>query len=75
MTIPLGSTVRDTISGLEGVVTGRSEYLYTTPQVLLTPKTVNEGVPVAGTWLDEKRVTITSGAQELGFRPPADLAG
>ena len=56
--VKLGDKVKDNISGLEGIVTGRSEYLYGCAHILVNPQQVKDGAPVAGTWLDEDRFTV-----------------
>jgi hypothetical protein len=64
----LGDRVRDEISGFEGIVTGRAEYLYGCVQVLVNPAEVKDGSPIAGTWLDEDR---TVPVVKEAFAPPA----
>lgn len=46
--IPLGSTVSDKISGWVGIVTGRSEYLFQSPNVMVVPKEIKDGQRVCG---------------------------
>lgn len=64
--VKLGSKVRDTITGFEGIATGRTVYLNGCVHVLVTRQTVDEkGSPVAE-WFDEQRVkTLEEGA----FKP------
>jgi hypothetical protein len=52
--LKLGDQARDPISGFEGTVTGRAEYLYGCVQVLLSGS--DDGKPI-GEWFDEDRVT------------------
>lgn len=66
--IELGSKVRDVVSGLVGVATGRSEYLYGRPSVLVDPQETREGKPVEGTWIDEARLEVMG----EGVRAPQD---
>lgn len=54
----LGDKVKDRISGLEGVVTGRIDYLYGCRQVLVNPQEVKDGKPIESSWLDEDRVEV-----------------
>ena len=56
--IPLGSTVSDKISGWVGIVTGRSEYLFQSPNVMVTPKEIKDGQPIGGAWFDESRFEV-----------------
>jgi hypothetical protein len=66
-----GDRVRDRVSGLEGVVTGRAEFLFGGAQVLLTPGELKDGKPIEGTWLEEGRVTVVSRAIQIGAGWPA----
>lgn len=57
--IALGVLAKDDISGFEGVITGRSEYLYGCVQVHLTPRGCNNnGQPIDAKWFDEPQVTM-----------------
>lgn len=60
MTIALGQTVRDSISGFEGIVTGRVEYITGCNQVLVGPKT-KDGALIRSEWFDEDRVEVILG--------------
>jgi len=65
--IKLGSKVKDTISGFEGIVVGRAEYLYGCVQILVQPEGLKEdGQPVASRWMDEQRFTEDSTAKAGG---------
>jgi len=62
----LGAKVRDRISGFEGIVTGRAEYLWGCVQILVNPGQVKDSQPVTSTWLDEDRCeVIAEQASEL----------
>jgi len=61
--------VRDEISGITGIVTGRCEYLYGCEQVLVTPEECKDGAPVSGTWLDERRVKVLA-ESVIGYVKP-----
>jgi hypothetical protein len=55
--IALGSKARDPISGFEGIVTARTEYLYSVPQVALTPERVGvNGERLQPEWFEEARL-------------------
>lgn len=67
----VGDIVKDKVSGLTGVVTGRAVYLYSCPQVLIVPRETKDGAPMSGTWLEESRTQITTDSPlEVGYRPP-----
>lgn len=55
--IALGKKARDKITGLEGIVTGRCEYLYGCTQYCLLPKAEGNKAP-DGTWYDEGRIEV-----------------
>lgn len=58
MKIELNSKVKDKITGYEGVVTGRAEYLTGCIQYLVTAQRLtNDGNIANGEWLDEVRLT------------------
>ena len=44
--IKLGSKVRDSITGLEGIATARTEYLYGCVRITITPTELKDGKPV-----------------------------
>jgi len=55
--IPLGSTAKDTITGMVGVCVARSEYLHGCVQICLKPvKLDKDGLPKKGQWFDEPQV-------------------
>jgi hypothetical protein len=58
--IELGSTVRDRVSGFEGVVLARLTGLYEAPQVRVHPActTSSDGALPASVWLEEQRVEV-----------------
>lgn len=56
MTIKLGQKVKDVITGFQGVVTGRCEYITGCNQVLVQPRVKDDGSRNAGEWFDEDRV-------------------
>ena len=51
----MGSTAKDLITGFEGIVTGRAEYITGCDQYLLQPK-VKDGAHVEGRWFDDNRL-------------------
>ena len=66
----LGDTVRDKISGFEGVVLGRTEYLTKCIHYGLCSRELQNGKPVDWEWFDETRLfqvrSIPNIAQEEG---------
>lgn len=55
----LGKTVKDQITGFEGVVTGRVEYLTGCAQLLVQPKVKESGDFAESRWFDETRCLVT----------------
>lgn len=60
-TIELGATVKDTITGFKGVITGRCEYVTGCRTYLVQPKAV-KGEFKSALWMDEDRLTVTKDA-------------
>lgn len=60
--VKLGSTVKDMISGFEGIVIARSEWLYGCNRLIVESKRLKDGKPTEGQWFDEQRIeTIEEG--------------
>jgi len=76
MSIKLGSTVHDIITGFTGVVTGRVEYISRCNRILVDPKCKADGDLVAAQWFDEQRVWVDDKvavvALDNGDTPGAD---
>ena len=51
----LGVTVKDTITGYKGVITGRADYITGCNQYLITPKSDKGSMPESH-WFDENRL-------------------
>ena len=58
MKIDLGSTVKDTITGFVGIVTGRCEYLYGCVQCSVKPTELKDGAPQKAVWIDEPQLEV-----------------
>jgi hypothetical protein len=58
--IPLGSTVKDKITGLSGIVTGYVTYTSGCNQALVTPPVSKEGTMRDSAWIDEQRLEVVS---------------
>jgi len=54
--IKLGSTVKDMISGFEGVAIARSEWLYGCNRIVVESNRLKDGKPTDGQWFDEQRI-------------------
>jgi hypothetical protein len=54
-----GQKVKDLVTGFEGIVTGRVEYLTGCNQVLVTPRVKDGGDAIEARWFDEDRVEVT----------------
>lgn len=69
MTIQLGDKVRCLVTGFEGIVTGRTEYINGCVQILVRPKaiTTNDGEMkmVDGEWIDVDRLKVIDGRIDL----------
>jgi len=63
--IKLGEKVKDSITGFEGVATGRATYLYGCVRVLVESKKLKDGKPIEE-WFDEQRLTQKSEANVGG---------
>jgi hypothetical protein len=74
----LGTTMRDVITGLSGVVVGRVEYLTGCNQALLQPKAKDDGSFTESVWFDEQRLQAVAGAARIkldnGATPGFDRA-
>ena len=60
----LGRTYKDRITGFEGVVTGRVEYISGCNQLLLSAK-VGKDSTTKTMWVDEQRVELVSDVQQI----------
>jgi len=56
--VRLGSKVRDTITGFQGIATGRTEWLYGCTRISVEPTTLHEGKPIESHWFDEQRIEV-----------------
>jgi hypothetical protein len=65
--LKLGDTVRDSITGFEGVIIGRAKFLATNDRIGVQPKSLNkEGQPQAQNWFDAAQLELVS-----KLEPPA----
>ena len=63
MTIQLGKTYKDKITGFGGVATGHVRYISGCNQVLIAPPVDNEGKLRDSQWFDEQRLDDQGTAQ------------
>ena len=54
----VGKRVKDSLSGLEGVVTGYTEWLTGCNTVGINPCALHEGKPIETQWFDENRIIV-----------------
>lgn len=54
--IPLGSKVKDTLTGFKGTATARTEYIHGTPQVLV--ENTLSGDKITNEWISEPRLEL-----------------
>lgn len=60
MAIKLGQKVQDKITGFEGVVTGRAEFLTGCTQCVVVPPVDKKGAHREAVWFDEQRLVVIS---------------
>ncbi|TIL34283.1 hypothetical protein [Mesorhizobium sp.] len=65
MKVQLGMRVRDVITGFEGRVTGRAEYITGCNQVLASPTVGEKGEHRDGHWFDEQRAEILDNGEAI----------
>ena len=77
-TIEKGAKVADVITGFEGIVTGRVDYIPGCNQYLVQPKQKADGNFVEAKWFDEHRLTVNQHDDPVtlpsGKRDGADAA-
>lgn len=56
--IGLGSRVRDSVTGFEGIATARSVYLYGCVRITISSQKLNMGGEPIEAWFDEQRVEV-----------------
>lgn len=60
MAVKLGQKVKDVITGFEGTITGRAQYLTGCSQGLVAPPISKDGEHRDGHWFDEDRLAVVS---------------
>lgn len=74
----LGTRVRETITGFEGVATACIQYLWGCIQIQVTPGALHEGKPVEEQWFDIDRLEAAKApAKKAGKtrKAAADITG
>ena len=56
--VHLGDAVRDTVTGLKGIVVGVAEYLYGCRRLVVQPPVDKDGKYVEAVWVDEPQVKV-----------------
>lgn len=56
--IELGQLAKDAVTGFEGVITGRAQYLYGCDQYCIVPRINKDGKMGESQWFDEGRIRI-----------------
>lgn len=60
MAIKLGGKVRDRVTGFEGVVVARTDWLYGCSRFGVQSSGMKDGVPLAAQWFDEQSLDALS---------------
>lgn len=58
MSIELGDRVRDLISGFEGIVVGRTEWLFGCTRIGVSPGKLHEGKTIDSEWFDVQQLEL-----------------
>lgn len=72
--VELGQTVKDVISGYEGVVTSITAYLYGCSRVTVQSREMKDGKPVDYQVFDEQQLQIVGDVPNLLERAPRNNA-
>jgi hypothetical protein len=69
--VKLGEKVRDRITGFNGTVMARTEYLNGCISYAILPEKLKDGNPQEWVWIDEQRLDPLSPAKRGGPQPSA----
>lgn len=58
MAVKLGSKVRDSLTGFEGIAVARTEWLYGCSRVGVESTVLKDGKPIGTEWFDEQRCEL-----------------
>ena len=65
--IKLGDAVKCKITGFQGIVIGRAEYLHSATQLSVLATTLSDGQPMDAVWISEARLELNASSNGLGF--------
>jgi hypothetical protein len=54
----LGDKVKDTVTGLTGIVVAKTRYLQGCTRIAVQPQEVKDGKPVEASWFDEPQLQV-----------------
>ena len=63
--LDFGITVRDKVTGMEGIVTGHAQYVTGSDSYLVRPKVKPDGDPVDVTWFDGVRLEVDESVPQI----------
>ena len=69
--IKLGDRVRDSISGLTGIVAARTEYLNGCIQYAVASQDLHDGAPIPFQWIDEGQLEVLPSDNAPAVKRPA----
>lgn len=70
----LGEKARDPLSGFEGIVVARTEWLYGCVRLALQPRGLHEGKPIEAQWFDQAQVEVVE-EKPIATSLPAPTGG
>jgi hypothetical protein len=73
--IKLGDKVRDTISGFEGIATGRTTWLHGCERIGVQPQALHDGKPVENAWFDINQLEVVEKNSHQGVQIHTKNAG
>jgi hypothetical protein len=56
--VNLGDKVKDTVTGLTGIVVAKTHYLQGCTRIAVQPQKVKDGKPVEASWFDEPQLKL-----------------
>ena len=71
--IPLGSKIKDNITGYQGIATARVTHLYGCVHIAIQPQELKDGIPQKERLFDEQRIQIIERAEREPQQPKFDL--
>ncbi len=66
----LGAKARDTVTGFEGIITGRNEWLNGCRQYCIKPPVDKDGKILDGEWIDEQQLEVVRKSTKLTVVKP-----